>query len=109
MMDGRIGEPGLLLDNLGYKIQAGFNLGSTLLEVLALIAFGWRIFTQPQAHIQRMRHRFDAGGIDGIHLLDQPEYPGKTIGIALCLLLIDLQSSKMRYLFYFAIIDSHNY
>jgi hypothetical protein len=79
------------------------------LEFFALIALGWIVVAQAQVHVQRVCHGLNTGGIDGIHLLDQPEYPGEAISIAPGLLLIDPQSRKMRYLFYFAIIDSHNY
>jgi len=96
-----------LLDHLGNKVQTGFDLRRTLLEALALITFRRRILAKTQVHIEWMRHGLDARGIDGIHLLDQPEYPGKTVRVAPCLLLIDLESRKMRYLFYFAIINSH--
>ena len=38
-----------------------------------LVVFGHSVIAQAQRHILRVRHRFDARGVDGLHLLDQPE------------------------------------
>jgi predicted RNA-binding protein YlqC (UPF0109 family) len=42
-----------------------------------------------------VRHRRNTGGIDSIHLLDQPEYLRKATGIGLGLSIIHFQARQM--------------
>ena len=38
-----------------------------------LVGLGDRVVAQAQHHVLRVRHRLDAGGVDRLHLFDQPE------------------------------------
>jgi hypothetical protein len=52
-----------------------------------------------------MSHGLHAFGIDGVHLLDQPEYPGQFLRVVGRLLRADLQPREMCYFFYLGRIE----
>ena len=72
------GRKAVLFDDFRDQIQPILGQGSGLLVGVALVALADFIVPQAQGKISlpgsnRMRQRFDAGGIDGLHLLDQRE------------------------------------
>ena len=60
-------------DDLGNEIQTCLDARGDRLEEIALVHFGYRVFTQPQDNILRVRHGLDATDVHGLHLLDHPE------------------------------------
>src|SRR5450755_527964 len=60
-------------DDLRYQIQPALDSGCVALVKRPLVAFGRTVLAQRQNGIVRMRHRYDAGRIDGAHTLDHLE------------------------------------
>lgn len=85
----------MLFDNFRNQVEPRLDRGSDRLELLALVGFGHFVRAQAQLGLGRMRHGFNAGGIDGIHLLYEPEYPRERFGIRTCFLGGDPQPSEV--------------
>ena len=68
-----------LLDDPGNQVQAVFDGRRDRLEQCMLVRLGDCVRAQPGDHILRMGHGLDAGGVDGLHFLDQAENTAQLI------------------------------
>src|SRR4051812_21702784 len=77
--DSSTGDPFsiVLLDDPRHEVEPLLDGRRRSLVVLAPIRFRDFVLTQSltglELRIERMRHRFDPGRIDGLHLVDEPE------------------------------------
>src|SRR5690242_13757176 len=77
-----------LLDDLRYQVQAVRHRGCGGLVDRAPVDVGYDVIAQWQRHVLRMRHRRDAGRVDGLQRVDQAEdrvelaaYVARRVGI----------------------------
>src|SRR5437879_6097522 len=89
-----------LLYDLGDEVQAVLDRRGDRLIKLLLVGLGDLVGTQPlpagQMGLERMRHRLDAAGIHGAHLVDQAKHPVQALQRRLGLFRPDGDAGKPR-------------
>src|SRR5207244_8593305 len=66
-----------LFDHPRHHVEVMLDCRGALLISSVHVGFGHYVLAQPQHHILRMRHRYDACGIDCAHLTDHVENPSE--------------------------------
>jgi hypothetical protein len=84
-----------------------FSTGCDGLVGLALIGLGHDVGAQALAGFQRVGQWLDAVGIDGLHLVDQPENAVQGVGNAWKIGIIQAQAGQMGDLFHVGAFKRH--
>ncbi len=85
----------LLLDDFRNQVQTFFHGGGDGLVGVAVIGLGDRVRTQALGGFQRVGERFDAAGVDRLHLVDQAEDVVQGLGGARKIGLAQAQAGEM--------------
>ena len=95
---------------VGCPLHQKFDLvfgTSTGAIIASLIALGHDVCAQALAGFQRVGEWFDAGGVDGLHLVDQPQNTVQGISGAWQIAFIQAQTGQMSNLFHVAAFKRH--